>query len=129
MGWDLEKIKRLNKVVHACQQNQYIVDITVYCVCSILIIPSLYLLIRAIFKVKDKTFLVSISVLSLISEISGIISASQIEKVVAVAVDYKQLLHMYYNDRDWFVRQTNYISWSLAFFFGFFNITHWIFAM
>lgn len=93
--------------------------------CGLLLLPSIIVFIR-IFWVKDKSFLLLITTLLLIGEISGLSVAYFVADLFNLASDLKLLLN---TDLKTLERIANCCSYSVAIFFTCFNIAHWIFSM
>ena len=124
-NWIIDNLLHFHKIVKNCYGRQQAVDITVYCICSILLVPSLVVLVRTFF-VKEKAFLLIVNLLLIAGEVSGIISAYYIEQIIAVAVSWKDLYHA---DKDWIRMVTNIIAYNIAVFFSCFTLAHWLFSM
>jgi hypothetical protein len=124
-NWIIDNLLHFHKVVKRCQGRQHAVDITVYCICSILLVPSLVVLVRTFF-VREKAFLLIVNSLLIIGEVAGIVSAFYIEELIAVAVSWNKLFHA---DQDWIRMVTNIITYSIAIFFSCFTLAHWLFSM
>lgn len=107
------------------RHNQFVVDMSDYFICVALFIPSVYVLIRTLY-LKDKSFLLLLTMILIIGELAGISTAYCIEELFKTAMDLKTLLG---TNPDKLNRLVNGTTYSVAIFFMCFSVAHWLFAM
>ena len=95
---------------------------------SILIIPSMILLMRTYF-VKERFFLVTIACLLVLGEVAGILVAYFAYDTMSIAANLKLLLETAKNNSDSLVLKQRLVEYSTGVFFTSFNVAHWMFAM
>ena len=122
-------IKVLQKVHNAALLNyerQKAIDISTIVYCALLVLPSLFVLIRVIMKHKSNFYLLSMIILLFVGELSGIASSVLVWQLFDTASVWKDLLNA---DPNKLQAIFNGYAWTLSIFLTSFSLTHWIFAV
>jgi len=69
----LIQLKHFHDFAKDNQDNQKMITIAQYTICSVLVLPSAYILFRA-WKIREKSFLVLVASILLIGSVAGIIA-------------------------------------------------------
>jgi len=70
----LIQLKHFHDFARDNQDNKKMITIAQYTICSVLVLPSAYILFRAC-KIRERSFLVLVTSLLLIGSVAGIIAA------------------------------------------------------
>ena len=121
----IKTIYEFHKLCKDYRHEQFIVDVTCFCVCITLFFPSVYVFVRCLF-LKDKWFLLLLSTLLIVGELAGIVIAVCLEELFKIGSDLKTILH---TDPKLLDGLANGVIYGTAVFFTSFSIAHWLFAM
>jgi hypothetical protein len=115
----------MHNIVVNNQAHQEMVNITVYITCAFLIPLTILILVKSL-MMKERVMMLSISSLLLVGEVFGIVGTYYLQELWSILESWQTLFS---TDPDILHRYGNLTIYSFAFFFGSFQVAHWLFAM
>lgn len=125
LGGPLDDLRKFHQTVVNNMGHQKMVNITVYTTCALLLPLTLIVLIKSL-MIKEKLLMLTISFLLLMGEVFGIVGTYYLETLMQIASVWMDL---FTTPPELLHRYSNLIIYNFAFFFGSFQVAHWLFAM